>query len=167
MTTVTVPGRGGRGSERLDGIGVVTVQDSSRVRSASGRRAARTIGAAVLALVCTATALLGAGQSSAAPAGKPDAGVPLSSVVYGTGCTYPVTLAVNSSGWVAFYEQRTGYPPIFVGRDLPRGALASTTWVPRHLGDRYLYAVQNGQTSAKTLVKVRKGYGSNGLCFGF
>ncbi|STQ62948.1 Uncharacterised protein [Gordonia bronchialis] len=127
----------------------------------------RMIGATMLGLICAASVLVGtASNADAAPAGRPNAGVPLSSVVYGTGCTYPVTLAVNSSGWVAFYEQRTGYPPIFVGRDLPSGALASITWVPRRIGDRYLYAVQNGVKSPKTLVRVRQGYGSNGLCFG-
>ncbi|GAA1481142.1 hypothetical protein GCM10009624_15820 [Gordonia sinesedis] len=35
---------------------------------------------------------LGPGTASAAPAGQVDAGVPFSSIVYGTGCTYSLTV---------------------------------------------------------------------------
>ncbi|MDL9936870.1 hypothetical protein QSJ18_08975 [Gordonia sp. ABSL1-1] len=122
--------------------------------------------AAAASIMVGITAMVGAGDAQAAPAGKPNAGVPLSSVVYGTGCTYPVTMAVNSSGWVAFYEYKPGLPPRFVGRDLPDGALATITWVPRYIGEKYLYGMQNGVKSPMTKVSVRQGYGSNGLCFG-
>ncbi|MBD0861679.1 hypothetical protein IA539_10725 [Gordonia sp. zg691] len=123
--------------------------------------------ATMVMAVLMGAATLASPSAHAAPAGRVDASVPLSSAVYGTGCTYPLTVAVNSSGWVEFYEVKAGLPPRFVGRDLPSGALASTTWVPRRIGDKYLYAVQNGKVSAPTLVRVRQGYGSNGACLAF
>ncbi|MCK8613222.1 hypothetical protein [Gordonia sp. C13] len=132
----------------------------------SRRRTRAGVAAAFLSMVFGVTMLVAPG-AQAAPAGRVDAGVPLSSVVYGTGCTYPVTVPVNSSGWVEFWEVKPGLPVRFIGRDLPSGALASVTWVPRRIGDKYLYAVQNGKASPPTLVKVRQGYGSNGTCFAF
>lgn len=101
----------------------------------------------------------------AAPAGKVDAGVPFSSVVYGTGCTYTLTVPVNSSGTVTFWERRPGYPEFYIGSAAADGASASVIWVPRHLGTRYLYAKQNGITGPPSLVPVHQGYGSGGLCF--
>ncbi|ANY25808.1 hypothetical protein [Gordonia terrae] len=132
----------------------------------SGRRWMVRIGVALGAAMMSTTALL-VPTAQAAPAGRVDASVPLSSAVYGTGCTYPLTVAVNSSGWVEFFEVKAGLPPRFVGRDLPQGALASTTWVPQRIGDKYLYAVQNGKVSQPTFVRVRQGYGSNGSCVAF
>ncbi|GAB87887.1 hypothetical protein GORBP_115_00130 [Gordonia rubripertincta NBRC 101908] len=134
--------------------------------SMSGPRMRRGLVAALMSAIAGVLMLV-APSAQAAPAGRVDAGVPLSSVVYGTGCTYPVTVAVNSSGWVEFWEVKPGLPARFIGRDLPSGALASVTWVPRRIGDKYLYAVQNGKASQPTLVKVRQGYGSNGTCFAF
>ncbi|MDS1115393.1 hypothetical protein RD149_16680 [Gordonia westfalica] len=122
--------------------------------------------AALMSVIAGVTMLVAPG-AHAAPAGRVDAGVPLSSAVYGTGCTYPVTVPVDSSGWVEFWEVKPGLPARFIGRDLPSGALASVTWVPRRIGDKYLYAVQNGKASQPTLVKVRQGYGSNGTCLAF
>ncbi|WP_435082464.1 hypothetical protein [Gordonia hongkongensis] len=132
----------------------------------SARRWMVGVGAALGAAVMGATAFV-APTAQAAPAGRVDASVPFSSAVYGTGCTYPLTVAVNSSGWVEFFEVKAGLPPRFVGRDLPQGALSSTTWVPHRTGDKYLYAVQNGKVSAPTFVRVRQGYGSNGACIAF
>lgn len=130
-----------------------------------GRRCAGIV-AALAADGATAT-LLAAPAAQAAPSGPVDAGVPLSSAVYGTNCTYPLTVPVNSSGWVTFWEIKPGLPPRFLGRDLPSGALASVTWVPRRIGDKCLVAVQNGQASKPTPVRVRQGHGSGGACIAF
>ncbi|UZF55539.1 hypothetical protein LH935_22965 [Gordonia polyisoprenivorans] len=107
----------------------------------------------------------GTGSASAAPAGPVDAGVPFSSVVYGTGCTYNLTVPVNSVGMVSFYEQRQGFAPILIGRAPAYQLIATVNWTPRRLGDRMLYAVQNGVTSPITIARVHQGYGSGGLCF--
>lgn len=117
----------------------------------------------------TATALmlggLGAGAASAAPAGQVDAGVPFSSVVYGTGCTYSLTVPVNSSGRVTFWERKRGFPGRFIGAAQPSGGIATVTWIPRRIGERWLYAIQDGKASRVSLAPVRQGYGSAGLCF--
>lgn len=143
-------------------VGKRTADGTRRVR-------ARALPAAVVGMLAAAGAIsaLLAPPAQAAPAGALDAGVPFSSVVYGTGCTYPLTIPVNASGWVTFYEYKPGLPPRFVGRDLPQGALASTTWVPHRIGDKYLYAVQDGVASKALPVRVRQGYGSNGACIAF
>ncbi|MGX7696790.1 hypothetical protein [Gordonia polyisoprenivorans] len=107
----------------------------------------------------------GTGSASAAPAGPVDAGVPFSSVVYGTGCTYNLTVPVNSVGMVSFYEQRQGFAPILIGRASAYQLIATVNWTPRRLGDRMLYAVQNGVKSPITIARVHQGYGSGGLCF--
>lgn len=110
-------------------------------------------------------AVVGAGVAKAAPSGQVDPGVPFSSIVYGTGCTYSLTVPVNASGMVTFYEQRRGYPPRFIGKAQAYGLSASVRWIPRRQGDRMLYAVQNGQKSPMTVARVHQGYGSGGLCF--
>nr|WP_238423335.1 hypothetical protein [Gordonia sp. 'Campus'] len=149
------------------------VSMAQRGRGGSRPRRRRPRAGFVAALVVPVLAALGlvgtalAPSAQAAPAGRVDASAAFSSAVYGTGCTYPLTMPVNSSGWVEFYEVRAGVPPRLVGRDLPQGALASTTWVPHRIGDKYLYAVQNGKVSQPTFVRVRQGYGSNGTCVAF
>lgn len=147
-----------------------SVARSGRGGSVPRRRRRAGIVTALVVPVLVALGLVGtalAPSAHAAPAGRVDASAAFSSAVYGTGCTYPLTMPVNSSGWVEFYEVRAGVPPRLVGRDLPQGALASTTWVPHRIGDKYLYAVQNGKVSPPTFVRVRQGYGSNGTCIAF
>lgn len=120
----------------------------------------------VLATAAVATAALaGGGAAAAAPVGQVDPGIPFSSVVYGTGCTYNLTVPVNSTGMVDFYEQRQGFPPIFIGKAAAYQLIATVNWVPRHLGNRMLYAVQNGHKSPIAIARVHQGYGSGGLCF--
>lgn len=122
-----------------------------------------------------AVAMLAAGvaasvsaPASAAPAGKVDPGAMFSSVNYGTGCSYSMTVPVNSSGLVSFWDWKgPGYPPLFVGRAKADGAEAAVTWTPRFQGVRRLYATQNGRTSPITYARVTQGYGSGGSCFAF
>lgn len=128
----------------------------------------RTIGrwAAVATAVVGALEALGApGVAQAAPAGPVDAGVPLSSVVYGTGCAYTLRVPVNSSGTVTFWERRKGLPERLIGSDVPDGVSATLEWVPRIIGDRLVYAKQNGVVGQATVIRVRQGYGSGGMCF--
>lgn len=115
-------------------------------------------------------ALVGAGLSmpgtaSAAPAGPVDPGIPFSSIVYGTGCSYTLKVPVNSSGVVTFYEKRRGQQPRRIGAEEARQGTASVWWIPRRIGTSELYAVQNGERSRPTVARVRQGYGSGGLCF--
>ncbi|MFW0794056.1 hypothetical protein AAFP30_09610 [Gordonia sp. CPCC 205515] len=113
-----------------------------------------------------ALGVLGApGLAQAAPAGTVDAGVPLSSVVYGTGCVYTLRVPVNSSGTVTFWEKRQGSPEHLIGSDVPDGAAATLEWWPRTIGDRLVYAKQNGVVGPSTVLRVRQGYGSGGMCF--
>ncbi|MGV9709154.1 hypothetical protein ACWDTI_00620 [Gordonia sp. NPDC003424] len=124
------------------------------------------IRAAVGVAIATVIAgFAGQGDAQAAPAGPVDAGVPFSSVVYGTGCTYTLWVPVNSSGTVTFWERRQGFPERMIGSDVPDGTSATFTWVPRTIGDRLVYAKQNGITGPATVIKVHQGYGSGGVCF--
>lgn len=136
-------------------------------RKRPGRWAARGAAAATLALGCVG--LLGsAGHAQAAAIGKVDPGVALSSVVYGTGCTYSMTVQVNSSGLVRFYETRPGGQDRFIGQGQAYGALATARWTPNRIGDWHLYAVQDGgQRSELAPVRVRQGHGSGGWCIAF
>lgn len=121
---------------------------------------------AALATASVATAgLCGTGSVQAAPAGPVDAGVPFSSVVYGTGCTYNLVVPVNSTGTVYFWEQRTGYAPVFIGKAEAYQLVATVNWIPRRQGDRMLYAVQNGVKGPVTVARVHQGYGSGWACF--
>ncbi|WLP89372.1 MULTISPECIES: hypothetical protein [Gordonia] len=108
---------------------------------------------------------IGAGPAQAAPSGPVDPGVPFSSVVYGTGCTYSLVSPVNASGLVSFYEQRRGYPPILIGRAQAYQLVATVWWTPRRIGDRILYAEQNGVRGPSIVARVHQGYGSGGVCF--
>ncbi|UEA60321.1 hypothetical protein LK459_05520 [Gordonia otitidis] len=109
-------------------------------------------------------ALSAQGSASAEPVQAPDPGVPFSSVVYGTGCTYWLTGLVNSRGTVTFWEGRKGYTPQLIGSAEPSGGQATVRWIPRRTGDRYLYTKQNGARSTLTLARVHQGYGSGGMC---
>lgn len=108
---------------------------------------------------------VGAAPAQAAPVGRVDAGVPFSSAVYGTGCTYSLTVPVNSGGRVTFWERKHGLAPHYIGAADAGGNIATVRWVPRFMGDRELYAVQNGSTSPIAVLQVHQGYGSGGLCF--
>ena len=125
-------------------------------RGLIGMMAGVTMGAGVL---------VGAGTAQAAPVSGPDSNVPFSSVVYGTGCTYTLTVPVDAKGMVTFFEQRRGYRPIYIGKAPAYQTSASVTWIPRRQGNRMLYAVQNGVKSPITMARVHQGYGSGGLCF--
>ncbi|NMO00333.1 hypothetical protein HH308_03790 [Gordonia sp. TBRC 11910] len=123
------------------------------------------IAVAASALAVSAAAMIGS-PADAAPAGRVDPGAMFSSVHYGTGCLYQMSVPVNSSGWVAFYERKAkGYPVRFIGRSRANGAMASVDWVPNRQGLRELYAVQNGKRSPITYAQVTQGYGSGGACF--
>lgn len=121
------------------------------------------MGAAGLAMV--AASLITPAYAQAAPAGVVDAGVPFSSAVYGTGCLYNLTVPVNSSGRVTFWERRPGFPEHYIGAAPADGAIATVQWVPRYLGDRLLYAKQNGVTGKATMLRVHQGYGAGWTCF--
>ncbi|NDZ95772.1 hypothetical protein G3I13_06690 [Streptomyces sp. SID6673] len=105
------------------------------------------------------------GSAGAAPVGKIDAGVPFSSVVYGTGCLYNLTVDVNASGPVTFWERKQGYPERFIGAARADGAIATIRWVPRRIGDRLLYAKQGGVRGPVAVMRVHQGYGSGWACF--
>lgn len=121
--------------------------------------------AAVGALAVSVAAVVAA-PADAAPAGRVDPGAMLSSVHYGTGCLYQMSVPVNSSGWVSFYERKgPGYPVRFIGRAKADGAQAVVSWVPNRQGLRQLYAIQNGKRSQLTYAQVVQGYGSGGMCF--
>ena len=128
----------------------------------------RVIGRAVATVVVVVGVLLGAlsaqGAASAEPVQAPDPGVPFSSVVYGTGCTYWLTGLVNSRGTVTFWEGRKGYTPRLIGSADPAGGQATVKWIPRRIGDRYLYTKQKNVRSKLTLARVHQGYGSGGTC---
>lgn len=118
------------------------------------------------AAVATIVALtMTSGAALAAPTGKPDVSVPFSSVVYGTGCLYTVTVQVNSSGTVYFWESRGRAKPRYIGSRTAVGANAVHWWTPNRIGNWTLYAVQNGKKSQPLKVAVRQGYGGGGLCF--
>ena len=118
------------------------------------------------AIVLTALiALVGAVPAQAAPVGKVDAGVPFSSVVYGTGCLYVLTVTVNSTGPVTFWEQAPGFTARAIGSAWADGGIGTVRWTPRRIGNRILYATQGGVTGPKVTVPVRQGYGSGPLCF--
>ncbi|MFT4087734.1 MAG: hypothetical protein QM658_11410 [Gordonia sp. (in: high G+C Gram-positive bacteria)] len=121
----------------------------------------RRIRATLAALaVAGGLAAAGAAPAQAAPQGRVDPGATLFSTFHGTGCTYPMTVAVNSSGWVSFWEKSTrkNAKPIFLGRALPDGGLAAVTWRPRHVGIRKIYATQNGRQSRMGYVEVAEGF---------
>ena len=128
----------------------------------------RVIGRVVATVVVAVGVLVGAlsaqGAASADPVQAPDPGVPFSSVVYGTGCTYWLTGLVNSRGTVTFWEGRKGYTPRLIGSAEPAGGQATVKWIPRRIGDRYLYTKQNNVRSKLTLAWVHQGYGSGGTC---
>ncbi|AZG46070.1 hypothetical protein D7316_02670 [Gordonia insulae] len=128
-----------------------------------GARTAVAIGGAVAGLVITVIA--GPGEAAAAPVGKVDAGVPFSSVVYGSGCRYDLTVPVDATGRVTFWEREQGGPERFIGAAPADGAIATIRWVPRDPGDRQLYAKQGGVTGPKVLMRVHQGYGSGWACF--
>ncbi len=129
--------------------------------------AARTTVALAFATAAAAAALTAA-PAGAAPQGQVDAGTGFSSVNYGVGCSYSMTVPVNSSGLVSFYDWKgPGYPPLLIGRAQASGANAAVTWWPKRQGIRKLYAEQNGQRSRITTVRVSQGYGSGGMCFAF
>lgn len=126
----------------------------------------RVMTAAVAAIVLAAGLVLAQAPTvTAAPTSGPDAGVAFSSAVYGTGCSYTLTVPVNASGAVYFWEQKKGYPPIFIGKAQAYQLSASVRWIPRRIGLRRLYAVQDGKRSPLTIARVHQGYGSGGLCF--
>lgn len=124
---------------------------------------------AVVAGCAAAVALtLSAAPAQAAPQGRVDPGVGFFSVNYGVGCSYSMTVPVNSSGMVSFYDWKgPGYQPLFIGRAMADGANAAVTWWPKRKGTRTLYAVQNGKRSQLKKVRVTQGYGSGGTCFAF
>ncbi len=127
---------------------------------------ARIVAAAALGALAVSAAALVSSPASAAPAGKVDPGAMFSSVNYGTGCMYQMSVPVNSTGWVGFYERKgAGYPARFIGRAKANGAQAVVSWVPHRMGIRELYAVQNGKRSASNFVRVNQGYGSGPMCF--
>ena len=120
---------------------------------------------------CTAAAVaatLSAAPAQAAPQGKVDPGIGFFSVNHGVGCSYSMTVPVNSSGMVSFYDWKgPGYPPLLIGRAMASGANAAVTWWPKRQGLRRIYAVQNEQKSPIKRVRVTQGYGSGGACFAF
>ncbi|UVF76530.1 hypothetical protein [Gordonia mangrovi] len=119
-----------------------------------------------LAAVAAASAMaVSPGEAAAAPVGKVDAGVPFSSVVYGTGCRYDLTVDVNSVGTVEFWEKPQGAPARFLGAAQAYGAIATISWVPRRVATTELYATQNGVTGPSTALRVHQGYGSGWACF--
>ncbi|MDY6811121.1 MAG: hypothetical protein SW127_19260 [Actinomycetota bacterium] len=121
---------------------------------------------AACATVAAGTAIMvSPGEAAAAPVGKVDAGVPFSSVVYGTGCRYDLTVDVNSVGTVAFWEKPQGAPARFLGAAQAYGAIATISWVPRRVATTELYATQNGVTGPSTALRVHQGYGSGWACF--
>lgn len=118
------------------------------------------------AAVAAGTAIMvSPGSATAAPVGKVDAGVPFSSVVYGTGCRYDLTVDVNSVGTVAFWEKPQGAPARFLGAAEADGAIATIRWVPRRVATTELYATQNGVTGPSAVLRVHQGHGSGWACF--
>ncbi|MGV9670117.1 hypothetical protein ACWDPV_05915 [Gordonia sp. NPDC003504] len=120
---------------------------------------------AMAAASVAAAGLIGAGSAAAAPSGQVDAGVPFSSAVYGTGCTYQLVVPVNASGMVYFWEQGQGQKPLFIGKAQAYQLVATVDWIPRHQGKRTLYAVQNGVKGPVVTAPVHQGYGSGWACF--
>ena len=111
-------------------------------------------------------AALGASNAAAVPTGRVDAGVGFSSNAYGTGCSYSMTVPVNASGKVSFWEKKPGTnPPLYIGSAYAEGAIAAVTWVPQREGVRQIYAVQGGKRSNYTIARVHRGYGTAGFCF--
>ncbi|MFW0790781.1 hypothetical protein [Gordonia sp. CPCC 205333] len=122
--------------------------------------------AAAAGVVAVGAATLVSAPAPAAPAGKVDPGAMFSSVHYGTGCMYQMSVPVNSSGWVAFYERKgPGYPVRLIGRAKANGAQAVVSWIPNRQGLRQLYAVQNGKRGPIASARVTQGYGSGPMCF--
>lgn len=123
------------------------------------------VGAAAAVLAGALTGI-GAATANAVPSGRVDPGVGFSSNAYGTGCSYSMTVPVNASGKVTFWEKKPGkYPPLFIGAARAQGATAAVTWVPQREGIRQVYAVQNGKRSNYTIARVHRGYGTAGFCF--
>ncbi|MFT3660875.1 MAG: hypothetical protein QM809_05615 [Gordonia sp. (in: high G+C Gram-positive bacteria)] len=123
--------------------------------------------AVVIGGIAVAAATMAAAPAQAAPQGRVDPGVAIGwySNDHGTGCSYSMTVPVNSSGLVSFYERGDSGAPVLIGRDRAVGVNASVTWWPRHTGRRHLYAVQNGERSTPTSVVVtRSMLGGGGLC---
>lgn len=123
---------------------------------------------AVITGVAALSLALSAAPAAAAPQGRPDPGqgIGFFSTNHGVGCSYSLTVPVNSSGMVSFYDWKgPGYPPLFIGQAMASGANAAVTWWPKREGLRRIYAVQNGEKSTTAWVRVTRGYGSGGLCF--
>ncbi|MFT4200951.1 hypothetical protein [Gordonia sp. (in: high G+C Gram-positive bacteria)] len=122
-------------------------------------------GAAAL-LLAGGLCAVAAPAADAVPTGRVDPGIRFSSGTYGTGCTYPMTVAVNSEGRVTFWEKKAGRgnPPLFIGWSWPQGGTAAVTWRPQRIGVRQLYAVQRGFRSNYTTAVVGQGFGIAGIC---
>ncbi|MFT3716650.1 MAG: hypothetical protein QM774_12110 [Gordonia sp. (in: high G+C Gram-positive bacteria)] len=115
----------------------------------------------------TAAAAVSA-PAQAAPQGHVNPGHIIFGTQFGTGCRYVANVAVNASGTVTFWDWKgKGYKPLYVGKDYPRGGVAAVNWIPRREGIRHLYAVQNGQKSKITNVRVTRGYGGGWTCIAF
>ena len=118
------------------------------------------------AVACLAMTAAGAATANAVPSGRVDAGWGFSSNAYGTGCSYSMSVPVNASGKVTFWDKKPGSnAPIYIGSAYANGATASVTWVPQREGIRQLYAVQGGKRSNYTIARVHRGYGAGGFCF--
>lgn len=127
---------------------------------------ATSIRVAVVAAAVLLSGALGAADGYAVPSARVDPGVGFSSNAYGTGCSYSMTVPVNASGKVTFWDKKPGEnPPIYIGSADAVGAIAAVTWVPQREGIRQIYAVQGGKRSNYTIARVHRGYGSGGYCF--
>jgi len=127
----------------------------------------RLTGTVLAAVAAALTATVLAAPAQAAPQGKVDPGHGFFSIHHGTGCSYSMTVKVNASGMVRFYDAGRGHRTRLIGRDQARGAMAAVTWTPRWQGLHKLYAEQNGVKSAPVWVRVTQGYGSGGACIAF
>ena len=119
------------------------------------------------AAAATLTAGVLAAPAQAAPQGKVDPGIGFFSIHHGTGCSYSMTMNVNASGVVSFYDAGRGHKTRLIGRDVAQGGQAAVTWTPRWQGLHRIYAVQNGEKSQVRWVRVTQGYGSGGACIAF
>lgn len=118
--------------------------------------------AVVAGCVAAAAATLAAAPAQAAPQGHVNTGLHFGAH-YGTGCSYSMTVPVNASGLVSFYD-RVGGKTVLVGRTMAQGGSAAVTWWPKRQGLHRVYAEQHGQRSPESKVRVTQGYGRGGLC---
>lgn len=100
-----------------------------------------------------------AGPAQAAPQGpvSPGTGIGWFSNDFGVGCSYNMTVPVNSSGMVTFWDRSAANPkakPVYIGRAMAAGGRAAVTWWPRRTGKRAIYAMQNGERSQVVKVYV-------------